>query len=491
MAMPHRVSEANTRKEKNVFTFLTSNNIFKKAGALVGILREEITLRSKGFLKSIFNRSAENKKSIRAKLIAQSEDRPFFAVLHESVSKVIAYGDWKEAHAENDFSKFEKSLQKIVGIVRRLGAFKKAARGDEIRSAYEARLDRLTPGLRIADIDAIKSELLPYAAAMIGRMAGPDIGSKGYIRMADEKQIAIIKDILKDFGLDEKNMTLHAGDVHPLAFFFDRKVHLTFRLNPDDLVQNVLDVLHETGHGLYRLHMPGKVRRSFMGQLDTMYNGIDEASALFFEHYVCRSDGFAEYLANKINAHAPELGVTAGDIAKKVQENVDSLNRSNAHPRKYPLFTLAYYDLERQMIDEGVPVSAAPAMWETAMQKYFGASMQGRDVSQSVLQDPHWSSGEMGRFPAGYLIGSLTAAQLYEHMNRSDPQALAGIRNGDFSRVIDYCKTHIYNQEYRQDFRTFVHTATGNHFSIQPFLRVQGIDHRQISVAPKIASATP
>jgi carboxypeptidase Taq len=78
-----------------------------------------------------------------------------------------------------------------------------------------------------------------------------------------------------------------------------------------------------------------------------------------------------------------------------------------------------------------------------------------------VLQDIHWSFGELGYFPT-YTIGNLYAAQLHAAMARElgDPAAL--VRGGRMVELQRWLSRNVHQAGHRWDAEALVGRVTGS-----------------------------
>ena len=75
-------------------------------------------------------------------------------------------------------------------------------------------------------------------------------------------------------------------------------------------------------------------------------------------------------------------------------------------------------ELEKQMIEEDTPVEELPKLWNQKYQEYLGVTP--KDEKEGILQDVHWSMGDIGYFPS-YALGNAFAAQIYHTMKKELP----------------------------------------------------------------------
>lgn len=423
-------------------------------------------------LREAFNSVAGAKDDMVKRLLHHAETRSGIKALWHDYHKAMAFGAWQKAHKANDFSLFSPKLERIVNAVRRIGRYKQQLLG--LESPYEARLDRLTPGLRLADMERYKAAILAHKEKLRDATIhdkSKDIQSGWLDEIDRDTQLRIVEDVLWGMGLNHANCNiLFEKDTYPLCFLFDGKVELTLQYNSDEPVQTVLDAVHEAGHAMLRVHMCENTSRSFLGMIDEYYNAPDEAIALLFEQYVCRSPEFARYLHGVLAKHLPDKGIDPDLLAARLHHGNGGLNRYRAAPARRIMTLLQYYDIEKALIDDEIDVREMPDRWKQSAMEYHGFHVEG-DPRQNVLQDPHWSTGEIGRFAAGYFLGTLIAAQLFETMQQEAPDAMKKVERGDFSDVINWMKQYVFKHPRQEHYQKFVKHATNRELDTGAFLR--------------------
>ena len=68
-------------------------------------------------------------------------------------------------------------------------------------------------------------------------------------------------------------------------------------------------------------------------------------------------------------------------------------------------------DIEAALVDGSLAVKDLPEAWNAKIKEYLGLDVPNDRLG--VLQDVHWSSGQIGTF-CNYTIGNVMAGQLYE-----------------------------------------------------------------------------
>ena len=93
-----------------------------------------------------------------------------------------------------------------------------------------------------------------------------------------------------------------------------------------------------------------------------------------------------------------------------------------------------------QLIGGTLEVKDVPAVWNALYKEYLGVDVP--DDAHGVLQDIHWSMGDLGYFP-GYALGTAYAAQMVQKMKQQFDFA-ACCAKGDLAPICDYQREHLW-----------------------------------------------
>jgi len=138
----------------------------------------------------------------------------------------------------------------------------------------------------------------------------------------------------------------------------------------------------------------------------------------------------------------PVLANTSLDaILLAVNAARPSLIRTEADELTYNLHIILRFELERALLDGALGVADLPASWRAKMQQYFGVvPASDRD---GVLQDVHWSCGDIGYFPT-YTLGNIYAAQLMQAAEVSLGPIDALLGSGNCGELLRWLRTHVH-----------------------------------------------
>jgi len=198
-----------------------------------------------------------------------------------------------EARRANDFALFAPHLEEVLQLVRD----KAQLLGQALNLApYDALIDEFSPGVTMADIDAMFKSLsrrLPglIREAMELQAKHPALPLAGKFPVAKQRQLVV--EIMKAAGFRFEGGRIDESE-HPFTEGVPGDIRVTTRYDVDDVFSGLLAALHETGHAMYDLGLPREWRDQPVGRDRGM--AIEESQSLMIEMIVCRSRPFVRYL---------------------------------------------------------------------------------------------------------------------------------------------------------------------------------------------------
>ncbi len=345
---------------------------------------------------------------------------------------------WHEAKEQSDFALFAPLLKRVFDMTRRF-----AALYDPERDPYDNLLDEYCKGLTKAKcepfFDGLKADVAPLIAAVgeSGRSIDDSFLAKAY---PIEGQRALSKYVMELMTVDPAHCIL--GEVeHPFTINFSRNdVRISTHYYENAVASSLYSVIHESGHALYELHVDERFNRTPLCSGSGM--DVHESQSRFYENCIGRSEAFCKLLWPKIRELFPAQteGYGAHDFYLAVNSSKPDFIRTEADELTYPMHILVRYELEKLLIADELPVSELPAAWNALYKKYLGITPPNDRVG--VLQDSHWSNGQIGYFPS-YALGSAYAAQFLRTMEgQMDLWGL--VEKGELKPIADYLEAHIW-----------------------------------------------
>lgn len=381
---------------------------------------------------------------------------------------------WHKAKAAGDFSVFAPFLKQCVETKRRWAGYFAPE-----QDVYQVWLDQYQPGLTIAECDNFFAVLREHIVPLLR-----EIQTRGKAPRTDflrgewpvEKQKELSSYLMQVMHLTPEHCVLGETE-HPYTQqLYDEDVRITTHYYPQDLTSNLFSVIHEGGHALYERHVSPRLRYTVLAEGNCI--GLHESQSRLFENYVGRSKGFIEFLLPKLKELFPAklADVTSEEFYRAVNRVEPGLIRTEADELTYALHIMVRYELEKQLLHGELQVEDLPRAWNRLYKEYLGVDVP--DDARGVLQDVHWSQGDLGYFP-GYALGTAYAAQMVEQMRRHfDFDACC--RAGNLQPIIDYQTEHLwqYGKELPAD--RLIEKNCGGKFDPLVFTRYLETKYREI-----------
>jgi carboxypeptidase Taq len=379
----------------------------------------------------------------------------------------IAEVQWARAREKNDFALFAPHLEEVLHLVKD----KSVLLGQALNVApYDALIDEFTPGLRVAEIDAIfraLSRRLPslIREAIDRQAAYPLLPIVG--RFSGSKQRALITEVMKAVGFPFERGRLDESD-HPFTEGVPGDIRVTTKLSNTDPFTGLLAALHETGHAMYDLGVPAQWRTQPVGRERGV--ALEESQSLSIEMIVCRSTAFLTWLRPLLERHfavtGPEWQVE--NLYRRLTRVQRTPIRVDADELTYPVHIMLRYQIERDLLDGRLAVRDLPQAWNQAMVDRL--EVQPTSDAEGCLQDIHWAHGSFGYFPS-YAIGGVIAAQLFEKLRAQVPDVDAQLMRGDFSGVMGWLAENVHSHGACLTLQELMKKATGKPLSATASLR--------------------
>lgn len=365
------------------------------------------------------------------KLVVQETAVPKELAQKIATLETTAYEAWIGARKNADFSAFAPSLQEWVDVNRA-----KAGHIAPEKPAYDVLLDMYEKGMTSSRVNEVFSEvragLVPLISALKTRGTPPDAAWLNGEYDVDI-QAKMCRQIALDLGFDIDKGRLDVS-VHPFTGgSHPTDVRMTTRFKPHDLTEGLTGAIHETGHSMYEQGRNLSPEWKDLPVSLALSMGIHESQSLLWERMVALGKPFQTYLLPKIREFFPEFPADATEDKLYAAQNTmrnPSLIRVESDELTYTLHVILRYEIESGLIDGSVAVADVPALWNSKMQSYLGATPT--DDAQGCLQDIHWAGGAMGYFPT-YTLGAMYATQIYECALASIPGLEDSIAKGEFA----------------------------------------------------------
>jgi carboxypeptidase Taq len=374
---------------------------------------------------------------------------------------------WVEARKANDFKIFAPHLEEVVHLVRDKAALLGQARG---LAPYDALVDGFTPGISTADIDTIFKALSRKLPGLINQAIEVQADRApapltGKFTLPRQRSLAV--EVLKALGFPFDRGRLDESE-HPFTEGVPGDIRVTTRFDASDPFTGLLGAVHETGHAMYDLGLPQQWRDQPVGRDRGL--ALEESQSLLFEMNLCRSRAFVKYLQplmeKYLQVNGPEW--SEDNLYRHLVRVRRSLIRMDADELTYPVHIMLRYELERKILEGGLPVADLPEAWNANLEQRL--NIRPTNDVDGCLQDIHWAVGHFGYFPS-YALGAVIAGQLNEALRAERPSLDAEIAAGQFGGVMDWLRDNVHGVGARLPVQELMQQATGKPLTASAYLR--------------------
>ncbi len=369
---------------------------------------------------------------------------------------------WMEAKATSDFQKFLPALEENVALRREyVDCFEPT---DEL---YDILLDDYEPEMRTAEVtrifDEIKAELVPLIAELRDRDVDTSFLS-GHFPL--DKQVALDHEVLEMFGHRPNTWRLDPTE-HPFASgpgIDDIRITTHYY---EDSLKSLFSTMHEYGHGIYEHQIPRRIAHLPIGMGASL--GLHESQSRLWENLVGRSRPFWNFFYPRLQNTFPDQfrGIDLDRFYAAINNVQPSLIRIRADEVTYGMHVILRFELEQDMINGRVELRDLPQRWAEKMDEYLGVEVP--DDANGVLQDMHWSSGQIGYFST-YLLGSVMSVQIWEKAAGDLGDVDAQIERGEFAPLREWLGEHVHAHGRKFSPQETLRKATGSTIDARPYL---------------------
>ncbi|HEY5752036.1 MAG TPA: carboxypeptidase M32 [Chthoniobacterales bacterium] len=367
--------------------------------------------------------------------------------------KTLAREQWIDARKHSDFSKFQPSLERLLGFSRQLADFW----GYE-NDRYDALLETYETGTSAAELKAIFDKLRPQLKALYDKRQAqdrPKVELRGVF--PESAQAAFNAEVAGAIGYSFETGRVDTT-THPFCTTLGpRDVRITTRYHEDVFGTSLYGVLHEAGHALYELGLPEEKFGAPCGSPISM--GIHESQSRLWENQVGRSKAFWKHWYPKAFRHFPDLAnYSIDEVTAAMQSVQTSFIRVEADEMTYDFHIMLRFELELALIHGDLEPAGLPSAWNELFEKSFNLKVP--DDARGCLQDIHWSFGGFGYFPT-YSLGNLNASQLMAAARREIPSLDASLESGEYAPLLKWLREKVHRHGQKYDPQDLMRLATG------------------------------
>jgi carboxypeptidase Taq len=374
------------------------------------------------------------------------------------------YEAWVDARARSDFGSFLPFLQRNVELRQR---YAECFEADE---PYDALLEDYEPGMKTAEIrevfDVLKPELIGLVRAVADHQDGVDHSFLAGSFPAD-RQRELSLAVLERLGFEADSWRLDTT-AHPFASSISTgDIRLTTRFKEHDVSDALFSTMHEFGHGIYERSVDPSLDRSPLCRGASM--SLHESQSRMWENLVGRSRPFWRFFYPTFRSLFPEFeGVDEDAFYRAINRVEPSLIRVESDEVTYSLHIILRFELEQDLLSGELDLRDLPEAWNSRMEEYLG--VQVTDDAHGVLQDTHWSSGNLGYFPT-YALGNVISLQIWEQLLSAMPDVYDHIGRGEFGQLRDWLRDQLYRHGRKLQPKELIERITGGGLDPWPYLR--------------------
>lgn len=388
--------------------------------------------------------------------------------LVEEMSRTFSLGQqvWIKAKANQDFSQFRETLEKIVDL--NIQAAEAYGYEDTI---YDALLDLYEPDMKTADVNKVfadlKAGLVPLVQAIAERrnVVDDSIFKQDYDETA-QWDFGLIP--LQAIGYDLQRGRQDKSP-HPFTTSFSvNDVRITTRVFKDLFPSALFSTLHEGGHALYEQNVSPTLDGTILMSGTSL--GVHESQSRLWENVLGRSREFWQFYYPRLQQFFPNQlkDVSLDSFYRAINKVEPSLIRVEADEVTYNLHIFLRFELEQDLLTHRLKVADLPEAWNAKMKDYLGVTPPNDALG--VLQDIHWSGGSMGYFPT-YSLGTVLSLQFYNQTLKDIPDLPQQFAQGKFGALLDWFIEKVHRHGRKFTANELIRRATGDEtIKAEPYL---------------------
>lgn len=371
---------------------------------------------------------------------------------------------WHKAKETNDYPMFAPYIQKVACTLKKFAAYM-----DPKERPYNVWLDQYERGLNMDKLDDFFSRLKEAIVPLIHRIQTEAVQIDDSFLKTDypvEQQRKFSDYLMEVMGIDRTHCGIGETE-HPFTIHFNKKdVRITTKYFEDNLISSMYSVIHEGGHALYELGTGDELMYTCLAEGASM--SVHESQSRLFENMIGRSEKFISMIYPKVKELFPKQfeKVDENSFYLAVNKSEPSLIRTEADELTYCLHIMVRYEIEKMLLEGEVDINELPAIWAKLMKEYLGVDVP--DDTRGILQDSHWSGGDMGYFPS-YAIGSAYSAQIMDRM-KQDIDVDEVISSGSLKPIVQWLEEHIYRYGSMMDPGDLIEKCCGEPFNPQYYI---------------------
>lgn len=360
----------------------------------------------------------------------------------EKMSKTttIAYQSWEKAREKNDYKIFSSDLKKIIDLEKEYCSFFEIS-----GPRYNTLLDDYEEGMTVDKLKKEFTYLKKELVRILDKIKDTDIYKNQKeidIKITPGEQKKLCNIVTKKMHLPKEKTRLDES-THPFTTSMgDNDVRITTSFKRKSPFFSFFSTIHEAGHALYELGMPkGEYKYTVISDSPSL--GLHESQSRFWENMVSRNIFFWKHfypIFKKTNQDAFK-DISFEEWYRMVNIVRPSFIRVESDELTYCLHVILRFEMEIDMMEDKIDVEELPHIWNEKMNEMLG--IIPKNDAEGILQDMHWSGGNIGYFPT-YAIGTIYSAQIYNQIKKENKNLQYEIQNGEFKNILDWLRKNIH-----------------------------------------------
>lgn len=372
---------------------------------------------------------------------------------------------WSEARQKNDPQIFLPWLEKIITLSKQAGECLK----QEGQTSYDALIDEFEPGAKTSQLTVLFDHLVQELVPLVRKIESRPLPDESFLKsdwdLKQQEKWSLF--LLEAMGFDFDKGRLDISE-HPFTEgIHSSDVRLTTRYDLQGFFDSLFSTVHEGGHGLYEQGFLDQWSCTPMAEAVSL--GVHESQSRLWENQVARGADFWKWAWPHLQTFFPQNleGVSFENFYRAVNCVRPGLIRVDADEVTYNLHIAMRFQIERELFDEGLPVSQVEARWNELSDQYLGIIPSS--PMEGFMQDVHWSVGLFGYFPT-YTLGNLMSAQLFDQFKKEVPQCDAQFSEGDFSYLKKWLNEKVHQKGKLFSAEDLVESITGQKLQASYFV---------------------
>lgn len=369
---------------------------------------------------------------------------------------------WADAKEKNNLGIFLPVLKKIFEKTR-----EKADYIGFVNEPYEAVFDEYEDGFSVVELDAFFNELKIFLSKIDIKKLRHDTKNQFAGISYDKKLLKELnQSILNFLGAEPKRFRLDTSS-HPFSLFLSiDDIRMTTNYNKNNFSSSIFATVHEFGHGLFASGANKELEYTPLWP-ETSYT-LHESQSRLWENMIAKNSNFIKVFIQKLKELSPSFrNFTVQDFIENFNKIEPSLIRTQADEITYHYHIIIRYEIERALLNKEIDVSEVNELWNSKYKQYLG--IIPKTYSQGILQDIHWSFGNIGYFPT-YSLGSVLSAIWLEKIEKDLKWELKEtITIEDIAYLKVWLRDNIHQYSGTYTFKEIAKKVNGKEFSVEPW----------------------